>query len=431
MNQYKQPLLTILIIFATAYILSLIGCAPSSDKSVSAPTAAPRAESDKTPTDAVTSKPNEVQLVQIDPSKMKECKSNEVKVLQLWDTALAASTTAIKAMGEKSSDWKKKDEVIKLAQKVIVQCEQLQTYHLQHPCKVLVEKNIINPEGKIKVAYDAFQIHQRCGLPNKYLVQFDALPVLSTQPPVVVQPTQTPPQPQVPSAPEVATDVAARDIHECNEVEFMKLNSWRAALNQAQKSIAALGPQSNWKYNSSALDFTNTATIMCENLIDYHQNQPCKRFVKDDRSGVTATKIYSGESLRQQCATTRTYHYEFAQQQKSLILTKARLYFDTAVMSGKIINPGYASNVTYGQCIVSNTSNNPITYNSQKALVTEARVYPQNGVEGFQMFVLVTVEGIKLECYGLDYQSDQTSKNEVVRLLNQKQTNISLSYELN
>lgn len=437
MKQFKQPLLTIVIIFATAYILSLIGCAPSGDKSVGAP--APTGDSHSTP--VLADSPNspgsagEVKLVQVDVAQMRECRDNEFSTLQSWGSALSASDAAIKAMGDKSASWKKKDEVIKLAQKTIIQCDQLQTYHVQNPCKKVVDKNIVNPTGTVK-AYDGFRIHQRCELSNKYLVQFNARPAAIVkqptpiQTPVVTAPAQ-PVEPTVTIDPHSDIDTQARDMHECNEAEFAKLKPWRAALDQANKSISKLGPASSWKYEVNAIDFSKTATQMCESLVAYHQAQPCKRFVKDDKTAATVTKIYSGDSLRQQCALARTYQYEFKQQDKSLILANARLYFDTSIIAGRKVEPGYSSDVKYGQCIFSNSTSNPIIYNSEKASVTAARVYPGNDPEGTKMFVLETAEGLKMECYGLDFQSAKTSKNEVVRLLKDKQTNISLSYELN
>ena len=220
-------------------------------------------------------------------------------------------------------------------------------------------------------------------------------------------------------------------MHECNEAEFSKIKPWRAALDLANRSIAKLGPQSSWKYDPNAIDFSKSATQLCEALIPYHQAQPCKRFVKDDNIGTTTTKIYSGESLRQQCATARTYQYEFAQQGSSLIVPNARLYLDTSIVSGRLINLGYSSDIRYNQCIFSNGSEAPVTYNSEKVLITEARVNTIRGVAGEQMFVMVTADKIKIECYGLEYPSAKTSKNEVVRLLNKKQTPIQLSYELN
>lgn len=443
MKEFKQPLLTIIIIFATAYILSLIGCAPSGDKTVGAPS--PAAGSASTPTTESNSGNNpsgpvsDVKLVQVDAAKMRDCRDNEFQALQAWGSVLSASDAAIKAMGDKSTAWKKKDDVIKLAQAAIVQCDQLQTYHLQNPCKKVVDKNIVNPTGTAK-AYDAFRIHQRCDLSNKYLVQFNARPAATVKQPTPIQPPAVTVQPTTPVAPlqppvaidpNANTDMQARDMHECNEAEFAKIKPWRAALDQANKSISKLGSQSSWKYEVNAIDFSKTATLMCESLIAYHQTQPCKRFVKDDKTGVTTTKIYSGDSLREQCTTARTYQYEFRQQDTSLMLTNARLYFDTSIIAGKTVNSGYVSDVKYGQCIFSNNTSNPITYNSEKALVTAARVYPGNDPEGTKMFVLETAEGLKMECYGLDFQSAKTSKNEVVRLLKEKQTNISLTYELN
>ena len=122
---------------------------------------------------------------------------------------------------------------------------------------------------------------------------------------------------------------------------------------------------------------------------------------------------------------------QFLQQDSSLIVPNAKLFFDTSVIANVVINQDYSSGKTLGQCVISNRSANPVTYTGQKVLVKEARVYPVSTVEGFQMFTMVTADNIKFECYGINYSSAKSSKNEVVRLLKQKQTDLKLSYELN
>lgn len=412
MKQFKQPLLTILIIFATAYVLSLIGCAPSDDRPGGSVVSTPVQRNEN---DNLGNNINE--LKQIDPVKMPVCKDSEFAALQNWSAALASAESAIKLMGDKSSSWKKKDDVVKLAQKAIFQCDQLQYYHSQNPCKKIVGQNIVNPKGVLK-AYDGFRIHQRCELSNQYLVQFG----VRSQPAL-------PPSASVNPDPNSSAD--ARDIHECNDLEFSKLKIWRASLDQANKNIAKLGDRNSWKYDPNAIESSKAATQVCESLISYHQDQPCKRYIKNDKTNASELKIYSVETLHQQCETARTYQYEFAQHDSNLIMPNAKLFFDASVIAGMTIDPGYSSGKLLGQCIISNQSPNTITYGNEKVLIKEARVYPSNGIEGYQMFVMVTAEGIKFECYGLDYSSAKTSKNEVVRLLKQKQTNISLSYKLN
>ncbi len=430
MKQFQQPLLTIFIIFATAYVLTLIGCAPSGDKSVGP--AVPQTNTVNTPQ---TERPIPVsELKQLDPSKMLTCTDKDFSTLQSWSTDLAASESAIK-----NSSGKKKDDVIKLAQSSIKQCDVLQNYFAKNPCKKVINKNAITPDGVVK-AYDGFRIHARCELTNQYLIKYAVRPDPALSFPVKPAPAPVsvkPPTATEPAAPPVsdpqnqANEVEARDLHECNETEFAKLKTFRAALDLANKNVSKLGAVENWKYEPYAVDSAATATNLCESSIAYHQAQPCKRFIKNDATKAMDVKIYTGASLRQQCQTVRNYNYEFAQHASTLIVPNARLMFDTSVISGEPIATGYVAGKSYGQCIISSLSKAAVIYNGEKTLLTEARVYPANDIEGFQTFVLVTAEGIKLECYGLNYQSAKTSKNEVVRLLKEKQTRISLSYELN
>lgn len=243
---------------------------------------------------------------------------------------------------------------------------------------------------------------------------------VSGQAPAPVTPSQptNPGELGDPVEKEPLVQVDPRDMRECTADEFAKLNSWRAALDIANKNIAKLGGQSNWKYDAAAVDSSKTATVLCESLITYHQARPCKR-----------EKVYTAQSLREQCATARTYNYNFAQRTESLIVSGARLYLNTSIFADRTegFKPGPA-NLSHGQCVITNLAASPIVYSGQKALVTEARVYTD---PAYQMFVLQTQEGLKLECYGVNYSSLQTSLSEVVRLLGAKDTRLPLSYELN
>ena len=118
MKQFQQPLLTIFIIFATAYVLTLIGCAPSGDKSVGP---VPVTNSTNLP---LTERPIPVsELKQVDPSKMPTCDDKDFSTLQSWSTGLTTAETGIKSIS-----GKKKDDVIKLAQTSIKQCDVVQNY---------------------------------------------------------------------------------------------------------------------------------------------------------------------------------------------------------------------------------------------------------------------------------------------------------------
>ncbi len=443
MKQFRQPLLTILIIFATAYVLSLIGCAPSGSDLKTAPAATLDTVKpvDSSPSNSAP------QLRPADPAKILECKASEFSALQNWANLLAPVESDIKNLGPKTTAWKKKDDLVKAAIVVINKCDQLQAYHLENPCKKTIQ-TIINPQGVVKV-YDAYSIQKRCRLPSDYLNKFNLRPdpKLALNKPEVVKPpvssgnpAPVKPAPVVPvvdaNPPQAsdsgsAADIAARDIHECNDSEFTNLKSWRAALDLANKNVAKLGSVTDWKYETNAVESAGVASGQCESLASYHQAQPCKRFIKNDKTNKMDLKIYTSESIRQQCQNIRAYHYEFLQQDSSLIVPNAKLYFDTSTIANVTINRDYTSGKTLGQCVISNRSANPVTYNGQKVLIKEARVYPANTVEGLQMFVMVTADDIKFECYGLNYSSAKSSKNEVVHLLKQKQTDIKLTYELN
>ncbi len=442
MKEFRQPLMTIFIIFATAYVLSLIGCAPLGDKTVG-PSAPVSDKSRGAPAPVITppTDGSTVELKLVDPAKMPQCTDQQFAALKSWATAVTSAEDAIKVLG---IPWKEKSDVKQLALTAIVQCDRLQQYHSVNPCKKLTGQNIVNPNGVVK-AYDGARINKRCEIPHQYLVKFNSRPdplaavvprpaPASVQPPLVVNPPTPVPlaTPVVVANPNSPTELEARDMHECNDNEFTKLKSLRAVLDQANKNIAKIGGESSWKYEPNSIDAATSATQLCESAISYHDSSPCKRFIKNDTTHTTDLKVYSGSSLRQQCQVARKYNYEFAQKSSSLIMPNAKLMFDTSIISGVAITPLYSAEKTFGQCVISNTSqSNTVTYGGQKVLVTEARVYPTNGVEGYQMFVMSTAEGVKLECYGLNYTSAKTSKNEVVRLLKEKQTSLSLSYELN
>lgn len=425
MNQYKQPIMTIFLIFATAYVLTLIGCAPSGGSGNGQ--AAPQGQQPGGPVVSGGDQ-HEVELIEIDPREMRECTTDEFDRLVSWSNALEPAKEAIRA-----SAGKKKDSTVQLAIEAIKKCDQVQAYHSVKPCKKM-KRTIVNPDQAVLVnAYDAARIHKRCEMVDGYLSKFDLRP--SKDGDVVVTPVPNEPSnpsvPAEPIPPQTGSDIDVHNLRECSADEFTALKSFRMSLDLANKNIDKLGGQSSWKYDAIAIDAAKTATNACESAIRHHQAEPCQRQVKNDATGKMETKVYSGETLRKQCLKARTYNYEFMQQLSSLIVPNAKLYFDTSIIANKTIAPGYSSDLTIGQCIISNLSNNSVTYGSQKALVTEARIYPSQDNEGYQMFVMVTGEGVKLECYGLGYTSLKSSKTEVVRLLKQKDTPINLSYELN
>lgn len=423
MKQFKQPLLTVLVIFATAYVLTVVGCAPAA-KDLQAKTA--EVETATQPGEGKNLNIELVNKVPIDPKSMPECTTEEFSKLVAWGTAVDAANEAIEEMGPEKS-WKKSTNIIKVASDAKSKCDVVQPYHYAKPCKRTAAKNILKTELK---GYDANRINQRCEMPRKYLAKFNV------QPPKVVEPKpDVKPEPKLPPvvAPTVPDTGAVPGMRTCSADEFNKIKTFRSALDIANMNIAKLGSQANWKYESNAVSSGATATKACEPLITYHQASPCQRTFTDEKTKVTQTKVYSGENLRQQCQTVRLYTYDYAQKSESLIVTGARLYFDASSLANQPIEVG-SVDVNIGEnCLVSNLTSNRVTYSAgQEVLLTAARVYPPQNSDngGLQMFVFETEQGIKVECYGIEYPGVKTSKAEVVRLLKAKNTNVPLRYEL-
>ncbi len=408
MSHYKQPLLTILAIFATAYVLTIMGCTPSPAKNADV-----AAEKPTGPIEGI--EPREKEMKRIEERSMRECTTTEFTTLQGWSTVLKASDEAIKS---DSAD------APKLALAALKQCEAVQSYHTTNPCKKTRPKSVVEPKVIITIgAYDASRISERC----KPTRTFAKANKLRPTPGTVTRPTPTPtnPKPVQPTTPvpPVVTQpeptVPASGLPQCSSDEFNKIKTWRSALDLADKNIAKLNGQ--LKYEPIAIDAANSATKACEQLISYHQSKPCAR-----------EKEYTGENIRSQCQAARSYHYDFAQRLETLIMSNARLYFNTSVIANKTFRIGHGEHSAYGNCIISNVSQQNITYTGQETLVKEARVNSASDAEDARnMFVFVTEEGLKFECYGLDYKSLKTSKTEVVRLMAEKQTQIPLRYELN
>lgn len=400
MKNYRQPLLTILIIFATAYILTIVGCAPASG---GADLAIPTDSSNPT-NGANASAP----IKPIELSKLRECSGAEFKTLQDWSFALEDANAALQKANAKY------DEKIGSTSLVAIKkCDALQSYHTNEPCK----RTANLPTGVSVKGYDAFRIKERCAAVDNYLTKFNKRPVLAQ--PAKPTPSPEPPVMPVNPIPPAPTTPLQGNLPQCTAEEFAVLKTWRTALDIANKNIAAMN--STLVFNQNAINAATTATQQCEKLIVYHQSNSCAR-----------EKEYTGQSMRDQCKIARSYYYDFAQRKDSLISTNARLYFDTSVIANKSFRSGFGENSVYGNCMISNETQSAIAYTGQAVLVKEARVYTNNAIEdGRNMFVFKTEEGLKFECYGLEYSSILTSKTEVVRLLSNKQTKIPLRYELN
>lgn len=209
----------------------------------------------------------------------------------------------------------------------------------------------------------------------------------------------------------------------CTAAEFSKLLSWRKDLDSATANINKISLPSSpnddlvarWKYDTLAVQASQLSTKSCEEVIDYHKENPCKR-----------EKFYTEDYLKQQCFMARTYYYRFAQHTDSLIVKKATLVLKTDFLKNRIFEPG-PSDLSYGQCVLTNTTTSAIQFKDPKAVVTESQVLTGPGE---QMYTMLVQPGLKFECYGLVYTTVATSLSEVVRLLSAKDTVLPLSYEL-
>lgn len=320
MQHYKQPILTIFIIFATAYVLTLIGCAPIGGYNSSASTAE----------DEVSAKAN-LDLVEVNPDLMRECSLEEYSNLVAFSNSLDTAVEAIRISG-----GAKQDDTIQFALDAMKKCDEAQAYHTINPCKKMQVSETIPATLVLEHAYDGARIHARCVGVEDYLNQYN--------------------------------------LRDANNSEI-ELNA-----EQAQPMVAV----------SDELP----AEVMNE-------------------------------------AVGKPENYDDKKQAASLIVEGANLLFDTRTVANVEIAPGYASGHAAGQCIVSNQSEKSVVYRGEKTLVTEASVFTAAKSEDFQKFVLVTAEGVKLECYGLEYSGAATSKSEVVKLLKQKNTIMGLSYQPN
>ncbi|MBC7741465.1 MAG: hypothetical protein H7061_04655 [Bdellovibrionaceae bacterium] len=410
MNSFSRPLMTIFIIFAMAYMLTIIGCGSSSNgpsaDAAPALTVLPASEpKKKAPARPAMPEPTKAEI-----AKMPQCTDKEYETLRTWSFEVIAANKVMNSSSSKPSDQK-------LIQSTISSCDKMQAYHTAHPCK---KSEVTTPE--LAKVYGAFEISKRCTPIKNYAVETN---IISTPAPEPI-PAPAPPKPVTNKPPVVATPPVTSPtappvagMRSCSADEFAKLKSWRTAVDLANMNIGKLA--GNLKFHPIAIDAATTATKACEPLMAYHANQPCQR-----------EKAYTSEMIRAQCQMARAYYYDFSQRQDTLIVPNAKLYLDTSIIANLPFRTEMGENSLYHNCRISNESANTVTYTGQKALVTETHVYSNSEIElSRSMFTMKTAEGLKFECYGLEYSSILTSKNEVVRLLGLKETKLPLFYELN
>ncbi|AZZ38028.1 hypothetical protein CIK05_14860 [Bdellovibrio sp. qaytius] len=420
MKKFSKAVFTMMIIFGAAYMLMASGCKGSNSDSGTQLTA-PAAPNGDVQDDAS-------QLEPLKPDQVRECTDNEFVQLVSWRNAVDKANGLVDA-----AKGKQQPQAVDASLTAIRTCDSRFSYHKEQPCKK-TKKTIVSTQVKV---YDAYTINRDCQKVEGYLTKFNLRPDKTSSNPAPVpvepgapqptpnpfEPTPTNPQPLPvePGAPQPAPDVPNQGtLSACSQDEFSRLSEWSASLDRANKSIAKLGSQSDWKYDDAAISNSALAAKSCETIIKYHASRPCEKNIKQD-DGSVIKRQYTEETVRNRCQTTRTYFYEYVQNQSTLIFPNADLYVDLSHFQQQRFEA--QSFVTLGSCVAENRTDAAIDYSSRKALVTETRGFEQ------KMIVLITAEGLKIDCYGLDVDG-AFSKRQVVKLLQTEGTDLRLEYRL-
>ncbi len=404
MKKLSKAVFTMMVIFCAAYMLAATGCADSGGNSGTDLTAPVTPNGDGNPDDTTVLEP-------LKPEQVRECTNNEFAQLVSWRNAVDKANGLIDA-----AKGKQQAQAVDASLKAINACDSRFAYHKIEPCKK-TKTTIVSTQVKV---YDAYTIHRDCGKVDGYLTKFNLRPddSIDNTPITPVDPQPLPAEPQ-PTEPPVI-DNNQGNFAVCSQDEFSRLSEWSASLDRANKSIAKLGSQANWKYDEPAITNSSLAVKSCETLIKYHAARPCEKNIKQD-DGSVIKRQYTQESIADRCKTTRTYFYEYVQNKTTLIFPNADLYVDLSHFAQQRFEA--QSFVSLGNCVVENRTDSTIDYSGRKALVTDTRGFDQ------KMMVLVTAEGLKIDCYGLDLDGP-FSKTQVVKLLKAESTDIRLEYRL-
>ena len=416
MRQMKRPLLTVFVIFGSAFLLAAVGCGSSSSSNAPANS---NPVSDQGQINDSGSTPTEV-VRELKPAEIKrECTEAEFSKLVAWRNLLNSANGAITAAA-----GKKETSAIEAAVKAIRSCDAISDYHKQSPCR---RTHIITGEVKL---YDQSRLLKDCKSAETYLVKNNARPAKGGG--SVVQPTPQPQQPSQPNPPPafdepvvMNPDVPASEVgpfKQCSSDEFTKLSQMSAVETKANTAIKALGSMSNWKYDSNAISSAALLVKACEPLIQYHAANPCEKSVKQT-DGSVVKKEYTQSALRNRCQLARTYFYEFVQNTKTLNFKNADLFIDMTPFPEKSFLNGYYKEA-FGQCIIENRTGQDISYGNQLVLLKDSRASIDN-----KMIVFETNEGLLIQCYGLSVEGP-FSKREVEKIMGSKATPIKLVYKL-
>jgi hypothetical protein len=419
MRKLNRPVLTICIIFGSAFLLAAMGCGPSSS-SKSTPAAGIVDQNQNTGGGAQVTEP----LVQeLPPSQItRECSASEFSQLIAWRNLLNSANAAVDAV-----KGKKDNATIQSAIAAVQSCDSEIEHHKSQPCR---KTTVTRVSTEIKY-YDQARIAKDCKKSTDYLVKYNARPIKNTDP-IVVTPSEPPTdssgsgggaiEPQNPN--NGGAVQTSGPYRQCSGDEFAKLTEYSAMQSKADASIKNLGGisnQSSWIYDSNAISNSALTVKSCENLIKYHSVNPCQRSILQP-DGSKLTKEYTGESLRARCQTARTYFYEFVQNTKTLIFPNAELYLDFSPLSPKIFEPGFKNQVS-GNCLVENRTENTIDYSNHQALIVDTRGFEE------KMLIMETAEGLLVQCYGLNVDGP-FSKRQIVKVLKEEQSDIRLTYKL-
>lgn len=299
------------------------------------------------------------------------------------------------------------------ASRIVAVCDSKIAKFKSQPCKF--QKNILE-----EIVLDQAFLNRNCKLSEKYLNKFSSRSgsVAVPTPPAPPAPAPRPPVvPVAPVTPPVAPPVVqpvtqpVQGIRQCSDIEFQNINQLKTATSTAQSKINRLGQFENWKFDKEALTASTNAAKVCENFLVQFSEQTCQRQVKQN-DGTVANKIYSQQSLREDCNLSRQYYYEFVQRTDSLNAKNADLYLDFSNFNRKVFPAASMENINEN-CVYENHTERDINYTNQPALIKSSR-----GFEVKQM-TLETNEGLLISCYGLSLGA-AFSKREIQQLLRQK-----------
>lgn len=388
-----------MVIFCAAYVLAATGCADSGDNSgtnLNAPV---------TPNVGGDDQDDVLVLEPLKPEQVRECSDNEFAQLISWRNAVDKANGLIDA-----AKGKQQSQAVDASLTAIRTCDSRFAYHKSQPCKK-TKKTIVSTQVKV---YDAYTINRDCAKVDGYLTKFNLRPDDS------VDTAPITPAPVEPSIPPVVDNNGTGVFAVCSQDEFSKLTEWSASLERANKAIAKLGSQADWKYDDASITNAALAVKASESLMKYHADRPCEKNIKQD-DGSIIKREYTKDSIANRSKTVRTYFYEYVQNKSTLIFLNADLYVDLSHFAQQRFEA--QSFVSLGSCVVENRTDVAIDYSGRKALVTDTRGFEQ------KMMVLVTAEGLKIDCYGLDVDGP-FSKTQVVKLLKAEGTDIRLEYRL-